>query len=389
MYRRAVLRLFTAGCVLAATRLVLRAVALLLQNRLNPTLKKAPYRVPKAVRELHERLLIADLHADPLLWDRDLLMRASTGHVDLPRLIEANVALQVFGVVTRVPVPEQDATFAHGPDLITPLSVIELWPPRTWFDVRQRALHQARRLKQLERRSGGRFTVVRSRKDLAGFLERRATNHHLVAGVLALEGAHALQGNLGNVDTLYQSGFRIVSLTHLFDNDCGGSSLGAVRYGLTPFGRQLLRQLDEREIITDLAHASSALFEDVVDATSRPIFVSHTGVQGICQTPRNLSDDQIRQVAERGGIIGIGFDPLFTCTPGVEPIAASIRYVADLVGVEHVALGSDFDGVIKPPFDVAGLPLLTQQLFDDGFSKEEIQKIMGANAVQFLLENLP
>jgi microsomal dipeptidase-like Zn-dependent dipeptidase len=389
MKKRALPRWLIISAAIAALWLVLRELALVVQSRLNRIVTGPPYKVRGTTADLHSRLLIADLHADPLLWRTDLLHGHSIGHVDLPRLQRANIALQVFGVVTKVPRPERDAVFAHGADLITLLSAVELWPLPAWFSPSRRALYQARKLRRLERRAAGEFTIVTSGKGLADFLARRATDAHLVAGLLALEGAHALQGNLEQVELLYDAGFRMVGLTHLFDNEAGGSSLGAAQYGLTAYGRELMKLLEDKKIIIDLAHASPALFADLLSMTTRPLLVSHTGVQGVCPNPRNLSDRQIRQVAERGGLIGIGFDALFTCTLGVKPIADSIRYVAERVGTEHVALGSDFDGAVHPPFDVTGLPLLTEELVDQGFAESELAKIMGGNAIRFLIENLP
>jgi membrane dipeptidase len=377
------------GLAVAAVRVGLHGVALLVQRRLNPSLGVPLYHVSPVAQSLHDRLLAADLHADALLWDTNLLRRHSAGHVDLPRLRSGNVALQVFGVVTKVPRPGADATFGSGVDLISLLSVIELWPARTWFSLTERALFQARKLAQLEARSRGQFKLITSARGLDNFIAQRERNPGLVAGLLALEGVQALEGSLSNVELLYRAGFRMMSLTHLSDNDAGGSSLGSQRHGLTPFGRQVIRRLEERRVIIDLAHASPALFGDVLAATTRPVLVSHTGVQGVCPNPRNLSDDQIRAIAARGGLIGIGFDALFTCAPGIKPIADSIRYVAGLVGPEYVAIGSDFDGAIQPPFDASGLAQVTAQLIDDGFPEADIRRIMGENALRFLEENLP
>jgi microsomal dipeptidase-like Zn-dependent dipeptidase len=388
MKMRSLRRWLVIGAAIAALRLALRGIAWQVQQRLNPVLGMPPYAVSSAAADLHRQLLIADLHADPLLWEMDLLRRNRRGHVDIPRLQEANVALQVFGVVTKVPRPERDATFGQGRDLITLLSAVELWPVPAWLSLTERALYQARKLRRIERRSEGRFRVITSGADLRDCLRRRESNQRLVGGILMLEGAHALQGSMGNVDRLYDAGFRMVSLTHLFDNDTGGSSLGVEQYGLTSFGRALVKRLEETGFIIDLAHASRALFDDLLAATTRPILVSHTGVQGVCPNARNLTDELIREVASRGGIIGIGFDALFTCESGIQPIAESIRHVADLVGVAHVALGSDFDGAIRPPFDVTGLPLLTEELLKQGCSAGEIRQIMGGNAIRFLEENL-
>ena len=198
MKKRALPRWLIISAAIAALWLVLRELALVVQSRLNRIVTGPPYKVRGTTADLHSRLLIADLHADPLLWRTDLLHGHSIGHVDLPRLQRANIALQVFGVVTKVPRPERDAVFARGADLINVLSAVQLWPLPAWFSPSRRALYQARKLRRLERRAAGRFTIVTSSKGLADFLVRRATDAHLVAGLLALEGAHALQGETGS-----------------------------------------------------------------------------------------------------------------------------------------------------------------------------------------------
>ena len=123
--------------------------------------------------------------------------------------------------------------------------------------------------------------------------------------------------------------------------------------------------------------------------TTGPVIVTHTGVDGVCPSQRNLADKHIQRVVERGGLIGIGYDPFFNCDLGVKAIVNSIRYVADRYGVEHVALGSDFDGTILAPFDTAGLALLTDELIASGFSPGEIHMVMGDNVINFLLHRLP
>ena len=123
---------------------------------------------------LHRRLLVADMHADSLLWGRDLLQRGSRGQVDLPRLQEGNVALQAFTVVTKSPRGLNiESNAADAFDDITPLAILQRWPPRTWFSLRARALYQAGRLREMAERSGGLLVLLRSRADLSALLERR------------------------------------------------------------------------------------------------------------------------------------------------------------------------------------------------------------------------
>jgi len=343
---------------------------------------------PRAIA-LHKELLIADLHADGLLWNRNLLERNSRGHVDLPRLIDGNIALQAFTVVTKMP-PVFDYKGNTGSiDLITPLAVVQGWPIKCWRSLKERALFQAEKMQLLAAQSSGKFVVIKSANDLSAYLERRKQENDLTAGFLGIEGAHALDGDLANLDVLYDAGFRMIAPTHFFDNEIGGSAHGVNNGGLTEMGKELIRWMEAKKMIVDLAHASTKVIEDAVALSTRPVVISHTGVRGTCDNNRNVSDAIIRLVAGTGGVIGIGFWETATCGGDAKAAARSIRYVTKLVGVEHVGLGSDFDGAVAQPFDAAGLIQITDALLADGFNEEEIKKIMGENVLRLLLENLP
>ncbi len=142
-------------------------------------------------------------------------------------------------------------------------------------------------------------------------------------------------------------------------------------------------------MIVDLAHASPKLFDHVLDISTRPVLVSHTGVNGTCDNTRNLSDKQIRRIAQTGGVIGIGYWKKAVCGSDAESIAKAIRYAADLVGPNHVALGSDFDGAVRAAFDTTGIVLITEALMEQAFTESEIRKIMGENVFRVLKESLP
>ena len=178
-------------------------------------------------------------------------------------------------------------------------------------------------------------------------------------------------------DVFYEAGYRMMAPTHLFDNALGGSNTGANQGGLTELGRQVVQRMEELGIVIDLAHASEAVALDVLEMVTRPVVVSHTGVQATCATQRNLSDPLIRRIAEGGGVIGIGFWETVICSTEPEAIVRAMRHVVDLVGVDHVALGSDFDGTVRLNFDATGLVRITEALLEAGFSDEEIRKIMG------------
>ncbi|MFY9608341.1 MAG: dipeptidase [Blastocatellia bacterium] len=362
-----------------------------LERRLNVSLNLPPYRASERAVELHKTLLICDLHADSLLWDRDLLERGARGHVDIPRLIEGNVALQAFTVVTKTPyvwkmnIERND----DSSDNITLVALMERWPVSTWNSLTERALYQARKLHDVEARSNGKFVIIRTSADLSSYLERRTGEPGITAGFLGIEGAHALDGKLDSVDALFDAGFRMMAPTHFFDNDIGGSAQGVQKGGLTDRGREMIRRMEAMKMTVDLAHASARTIDDVLAIAVRPVVVSHTGVRGTCDNQRNLTDEQLRGIARTGGVVGIGYWETAVCSGDAKAIAKAIRYTANLIGVEHVGLGSDYDGAIAAPFDTTGLVQITEALIAEGFSDEEISKIMGRNTLRLLLQNLP
>lgn len=370
---------------LAATAIVPAQV----EQRLNRVRSAPAIPVSDRARELHRSLFVADLHADSLLFGRDLLKRGTRGHVDVPRLLEGNVALQAFTVVTKTPRKMNITQNDSSTDDITRLALASGWPPATWTSLAERALYQARRLHDAAAASTGTLTIIRTRADLENFLERRKREPRIVAGFLGIEGAHALDGRLENLDKLYDAGFRMMAPSHFFDTEIGGSAHGTKRGGLTPLGREWVRKMEDKRMLIDLAHASPPTLRDVLALATRPVVVSHTGVRGTCDNQRNLSDEQLRALAANGAVIGIGYWETAVCGTDARAIARAIRYTANLIGVDHVALGSDFDGAVTTPFDTAGLAQITQALLDGGFTEIEIRKIMGANVLELLRRSLP
>jgi len=361
----------------------------LVERRVNGTRQSPPYRASERARQLHRTLLVADLHADSLFWDRDLLERAGRGHVDIPRLAEGNVALQTFTAVTKAPFGANYESNSDSTDAVTLVAVAERWPTPAWGSLKERALYQARKLNDTAARSGGRFVVIRTQGDLARFLERRKGDPRLVAGLLGIEGAHALDGDVANVDVFFDAGFRMMAPTHFFDNEWGGSAHGVNKTGLTEKGREMVRRMEARGMIVDLAHASPRTIRDVLAVSTRPVIDSHTGVRGTCDNIRNLSDEEVRGVAATGGLVGIGYWDAATCGTDAASVARSIRYAAGLAGVEHVALGSDFDGAVTEPFDTTGVVQITDALLAEGFGEDEVRMIMGGNVFRLLAETLP
>lgn len=350
--------------------------------------------VSKKIQDLHKELFIVDMHADSLLWNRNLLENVGRGHVDVPRLIEGNVAIQTFAAVTKFPF----GCF----DLMTLNNIADMNPPCTWFSMKQRALYQAKKLHYFAKNSQSKLRIIKSKKDLKKYMDFRKKNKNITAGILSIEGLHALEYEAENVDIFAKNGFRIMGLTHLFDNELGGSSYGTKRGGLTAYGKKVLLKMKENHLIIDLAHASPLLIDTVTkfyndNSFTTPIIASHTGAIGAFPNERNLSDKHLVAIAKTGGVICIGYFPPAIEYSHPEQIASSIIYVIDTLnkfgfsGIEHVGLGSDFDGGVTVPFDTSRLVLITEALSSAKYklTQKDIYKIMGGNMVQLLMKGLP
>ena len=358
-------------------------------GRMNPVTPHDPWPVSDTARELHARLLVGDLHADTLLWNRDWHERSDVGHIDIPRLMAGNVALQVFTAVTRSPRGlNYDHNAADAPDNITLLALAQLWPPRTWGSLLERALWQAGKLDGIAADSSGRLRVIRTVHDLDLVLESRGTDTPVIGGLLGIEGAHPLEGDLGNVAVLAGAGYRLIALQHFFDNDLGGSLHGDPEAGLTDFGRAVVREVEAQGLILDVAHSSPAVVRDVLDMVRMPIVLSHTGIASQCASRRNIPDDLLQGIAATGGVVGIGFWADVTCDDSPAGVAAAIVAAVDLLGPEHVALGSDYDGTVRVAFDASELAALTQALMDAGLPEDTIAAVMGGNMERVLRARL-
>lgn len=345
--------------------------------------------VSDRARELHQSLFVVDLHADPLLWKRDLAERHDYGMVDLPRLQAGNVGLQVFGSVTKTPKGQNYDSNPSDTDMITYLVIGNLQPVATWSSLYQRSVYHAGKLRDLERRSGGALRILKSVADLDLLIKSRHGGQPIVGGMLALEGAQPIEGTLTNLDRLFDAGYRMVGLAHFFDNEVAGSMHGEEKYGLMELGRQVVRRAEELGMIVDIAHSSNATVADVFEMATKPVVVSHGGVRAVCDANRNLTDEQLLKLAANDGVIGIGYWDAAVCDDTPAGIVRAMSHVRDLVGVRHIALGSDFDGAVKTRFDTADLAVLTQALLDANYSEDDIRAIMGGNALRVMRATLP
>lgn len=323
-------------------------------------------------RAIHARHPAIDLHADSLMWSRwvgyDLLARhepplpmaALGGHVDVPRLVEGGIGAQFFGLVSLPLVPGTRGLAA----------VIE---------------QQIDELDGNVARSLGKLVKVRTAREIAEVNGRGG-----VAALLGIEGAHALEGELGNLDRFAARGVRYLGLAHFSANEAAFPAYGRGRRdheGLTPFGRDVVRRCEELGVVVDLAHINVRGFLESCAMATKPPIVSHTGVLGVQEHWRNVSDEQLRAVADKGGVVGVIFCPKFLGGDGLGPVVAHLRHIVDVCGEDTPALGSDWDGFIVPTnqlADASMLPLLTDALLLAGLSEHAIAKILRDNVLRVL-----
>ena len=357
----------------------------------NQVTREGPYVVSAKAQALFTSLdFVADLHCDALLWRRDLTTEANYGHVDFERMQKGNIGLQAFTIVTKSPKGQNfHKNDGNTFDMITALSIGQGQAVGTWFSLINRALYQCKKLHRFAGRFNNKFIVVKAKSDFEDLLKRREADKAVIGGLLGVEGGHCLEGVIENLDRLYEAGVRMLGPTHFFDNEMGGSAHGLTAGGLTSFGFEVMKRMQDKQMIMDVAHSSEAIIDDILANYDGPILTSHTGVKGTYDSPRNLSDKHLKGIAAKGGLIGIAFFKGAIGETGLPGIIKAMQYTKDLVGVEHVALGSDFDGSVKTPFDITGLALLVEEMQKAGFAESEIRAIMGGNVKRFLLENLP
>lgn len=210
--------------------------------------------------------------------------------------------------------------------------------------------------------------------------------------LLTIENGSAISGNIENIEKLYEKGIRVMSVTWNEDNDLGCGALTKNDKGLTKLGKEYIKKLEEKKIIIDVSHSSQKTFWDITKCTSASIVATHSCVYSICNHPRNLKDEQIIEIANRKGIIGICFASNFLNQSGKsnsDDIINHIKYIKDLVGIDYIGLGSDFDGVDfdDMPSDIRGIKdiyKLEKKMKIEGFTEEEINKVMGENWLRVL-----
>lgn len=217
-----------------------------------------------------------------------------------------------------------------------------------------------------------------------------------IGGVLGIEGAHALAGNLEWVQKYYDLGVRYLTLTHFSSNEAGNPAQGYGSWrtgGLSGFGREVVAECNRLGMVLDLAHINKAGFMEAAELTEKPFIVSHTSVKGVVDSARCIDDQQLKAVAENGGVAGIIWAPFWTGKKGeddAEAIVDCTCYIIDRIGVDHVGIGSDLDGFLNrlnPGLeDISSMPVLTELYLRRGLAPEDIAKILGGNFLRVYRE---
>lgn len=308
--------------------------------------------------DLHHRSLVVDTHVDTLLaaayGRRSLAERSDEGHVDFPRLKEGGVNVQFFAHYI-------EPAFKPDRGLLRFMQLADVF------------------YREVEA-SQGAAEVAFSVQDI-----RRITDEGRVACILAIEGGEAIQGDMGVLRMLYRLGVRSIGLTWNQRNALA-DGVGEARTGggLTNVGVKAVKEMNRLGVLVDVSHLTEPGFWDVVEVSDKAFIASHSNAKAVCDHPRNLTDEQITAMAKKGGVMGMNFAPAFVHpeTATLKGVLDHIDHIVDLVGIEHVGIGSDFDGIGSTPAgleDVTCLPRLTEGLVDRGYSDEDITAILGGN----------
>ena len=368
--------------------------------------------IPSRARQIHSTSIVFDTHADTpqrFLFDHfDLGSRDTEGGVDIPRMREGGIGAIFFALWVPVDITGSKAT--------------------------RRALDLLDSVNEQIRRHPDDLMLAASSGEV-----RAARVQGKIAILMGVEGGHAIDNNLDVLRDFFARGVRYMTLTHNAPTDWADSSNHSPRHnGLTEFGREVIREMNRLGMLVDISHVSDETFNDVLDASRAPVIASHSCCRAICNSPRNMTDDMIKALAARGGVIHITFHNAFLSQhyaeatrppasgwipslesidkkygenearkladgqrlsddlvragklPEVswEKIIEHIDHAARLVGAEHVGLGSDFDGAFMPAGmeDASKFPMITESLLRRGYPESDVQKILGENTLRVMAE---
>lgn len=371
-------------------------------------------------QKIHAKATLIDTHNDfPTTaiekgYSFDQSLKGKT-HSDLQRMKEGGVDIQIFSIWCD---GVQSQPYA--------------WANREIDSVQEWA-----------RRNPDKMMMVYNSKDL-----QKALRSKKLGAMMGVEGGHMMENDLGKLEKLYQRGVRYMTLTWNNSTEWATSAMDESttvppermtrerKKGLTDFGKQVIRKMNDMGMLVDLSHVGEQTFWDAIATTTKPVIVSHSCAHALCPVFRNLKDDQIKAVAKNGGVIHLNFfsgfvdpefmkrnttfnekhkaerdsilktvtDPYFAdlylfdkyaeevkaLRPPLSKLIDHLDYIVKLAGVDHVGMGSDFDGINSAPQqldDVTGFPLITAELVKRGYSKKDIEKILGGNFIRLLKAN--
>ncbi|HET9825814.1 MAG TPA: dipeptidase [Chitinophagaceae bacterium] len=371
----------------------------------------------QSTNKLHYKAVLVDTHNDVLsssvLEGKDISHRLTTGQSDLERWKEGGLDVQFFSVWTDRTPRNKDGFFKDANEEIDSLEIIAL-------------------------RNSTRMTLATNYKQV-----KKGIRQKKIVALIGVEGGHMIEDDRGKLDSLYKRGMRYMTLTWNNSTSWATSAMDETEHpdslkhkGLTDFGEQIVRRMNELGVIVDLSHVGERTFYDAIAVTSKPVLLSHSSVWNICPVFRNVKDDQIKAVAKNGGVICINFysgfldstfaknmarlegtegkrikdslgqgydqaklnqvwdkyfhDQLEPYRPSISKLVDHIDYIVKLIGVNYVGIGSDFDGVSSVPVgldDVTKYPLITQELKRRGYSNKSIKKILGGNVMRVMKAN--
>jgi membrane dipeptidase len=374
-----------------------------------PTLA-ASQSVSDQAKKLQSSSIVIDTHDDTtqrLLDPKfDLSLRHSDGNIDIPRMKEGGLSAIFFSIWISSKIT--------GPEAV------------------KKALDQIDAVRELVRKNPNDLVLATSGADI-----REAKKQHKIAVLMGVEGGHMMGNDLSVLRTFAALGVRYMTLTHMDNNEWADSSTDKPAHnGLTDFGKDVIREMNRLGIIVDIAHVSDKTFYDALETSKAPIFSSHSSCRAICQAPRNMTDDMIRDLAKHGGVIQVNYHVGFLSQefrdyekahPETEKeineevkkrcgdneacklttgdqvvrdfmqagklpkvdwtvIVDHIDHAVKIAGADHVGLGSDFDGAVMPlgMQDVSHIPQITDALLKKGYSESDIRKILGENTLRVL-----
>ncbi|MDR2586109.1 MAG: dipeptidase [Prevotellaceae bacterium] len=315
-------------------------------------------------KKIHQSSIVVDLHNDYLEervhHPEHRLFSNSKHHTDLTRLKAGGVNVQFFVIWTRP--DEHDDHFSRAMELIELLE----------SDVAE---------------CNGEIEFARNYNDIISVVNREK-----IAAVLCLEGGQLIGNSIDNIDNFYERGMRYLTLAWNYGTEWCGGAKDEDDKGLSPFGKEVIDRLIKLGVMIDVSHVNEKSLQDILDYTDATVIATHSGAYNVCNHKRNLSDEHIKEIARRGGVIGSVFYPSFlngTDQATIADVVAHINYIRKLTGsVDHISLGSDYDGIDLVPKgleNVSKFPNLTKALYEEGYSADEISKILGLNALRVFM----